>query len=73
METADLRFRIIMLEAQKAGIEAELIKLRETPCQVCKGQRRIVKTEEDPRDHKILTIFLDCEACNGSGYAAGEH
>lgn len=72
MESADIRFRIIMLDAQKEGIEAELRKLREIPCPICQfSSRRGTIEKKGPEEG---TVHYDkCEACNGTGFASGEY
>ena len=74
MDLDAMKFRILMLEAQKTGIEAEIKALRETKCPVCQGRRDITIDEPAPRTAAATTTRVEpCTACNQTGYALGEY
>ena len=78
MDISTIRFRVIILEAQKKGLEAELKALREIRCPVCYGKEgsgglgniaiRIPNESTGGEDIR----WEMCQECNGSGYACGE-
>ncbi len=72
MDIEAMKFRILMLEAQNRGTEAEIKALKETKCPVCNGMRDILIEEPNPEvAGAINTRNEPCTACNQTGHALG--
>lgn len=78
MEASDIKLKVIMLEAQKTGLEAELKALREIRCPICFGKEGggipgtiEIRTPNESTGGEDFRWDM-CQACNGTSYAAGE-
>ncbi len=73
MDTSQIKMQVLFLEAQKAGVEAQLQKLKEIPCGECEGTGRLETKELDPDSSVVVsTRFSDCKACENTGNACGQ-
>ncbi len=74
MDVETIKLRIMMLEAQKAGIDGELKALKEAKCPACNGSRSLYFDEPNPEiAGSINTRYEPCQACNETGYALGAY
>ncbi len=70
----EVKIQILLLEAQKKGIESEMNALSEIRCPVCSDTQfpgRIAHNLGPDDEGKDSMIFETCKECDGSGYLAG--
>ena len=73
MDVETIKIRVLMLEAQKAGIEIEINKLREIKCPLCEGEGEIrIGMAEGTAAPGLSWQFMPCKACERTGRACGK-
>ena len=69
----DIQLKILELEAQKTGIEAEIEALREIPCPECDGRGHLLVIEAGlVAEEGEEWATKECAACNGTGFVSCE-
>lgn len=74
IDVSQIKLQVLMLEAQKTGIEAQLRALKETRCPECLSsyQPGQIEIKEEHDTAGVSTRYEPCAACNGTGFALGE-